>query len=159
MDPKQLIMADPKLSIPAPACAPSSPGCGLTKTGTTGSPPHDLFSVVAGSTIRVSYRFDPLFMSTLISADPSFQPAIYSSRGDIADSMTYLDDVEAGGTGFVDILVSSSQTVSVSAFIVSQGPLVVRTLRIVNVSCGVSVNRITYVHEMHEITRLLLFLL
>lgn len=120
----QFITTDSALSVPSLACAPSSSGCGLEKTGTAGRPPYDLYSAVAGSTVRMPYSIPPLLISSLLSSDPSLNLGFYSTSKGTTYSLTYLGDVQPSGTGFIEVLASDAQIIGLWTYVVSQGPLV-----------------------------------
>lgn len=120
----QLIAIDFPPSVPSPACAPSSPNCDLTKTGTAGTPPYNIYSVANGSSVRVSYKVAPLVKALVRFALPPLELAFYSSPTSSSSSLTYLADFEASGTGSINFLIMGTQYLQVQGYRTELGPSV-----------------------------------
>lgn len=117
-----------------PSLAPTSRYKHLAKSVGKGSDlkyQYESYTVVAGSTIRISYSVDlPQYLLAEVPSlyDLFFYPittnlGIYSSYDGVYPA-SFLDDVNVTGQGFVDVLVSQAQFIQVQIYNASAGPLV-----------------------------------
>lgn len=80
--------------------------------------------MVKESTIRLSYSADTALVNSLLSSTPSLKLAFYSSPNSSFTTLTYLGNVAASGTGFIDVFVSEAEFIQVQGYDVLLGPSV-----------------------------------
>lgn len=66
----------------------------------------------------------PVLLNSLLSEAKPQKLAFYSSPDSMSNTLTYLHDVAADGTGFIDVFVSQAEFVQVHSYTVQDGPSV-----------------------------------